>query len=178
MAELHTLARPYGRAAFELAREAGTLSQWSQMLRALGAALADPATAAKLAEPTLTREQLAAKLDAALSDLFDQTQRNFVRVLAANGRLVLLPAVAEEFESLKADAERRVEVEITTAAPVDAAQQQALVAAVGRKLDRGVDVVWSIDESLIGGARIKAGDLVIDASVAGELDRLRHALVA
>jgi F-type H+-transporting ATPase subunit delta len=178
MAELHTLARPYAKAVFALAVESGALKQWSETLKPLAAAFSDPQIAHLIGQPALTREQLANQLDQALGSVLDQAARNFLRVLTINGRLSLLPAVAAEFEAMREEIERRIEVEITTAVVVEAAQQQLLVAAVAKKLAREVDVSWKVDDALIGGAMVRAGDLVIDGSVAGELDRLRHALAA
>jgi F-type H+-transporting ATPase subunit delta len=101
-----------------------------------------------------------------------------VRLLAENNRIALLPAIAAEFEALKAEAEKRVEVDITTATDIDAAQKQTLAGAIGKRLSREVEVTWHTDASLIAGAVIRAGDLVIDHSVVDELTQLRHALTA
>jgi F-type H+-transporting ATPase subunit delta len=173
MAELSTLARPYAKAAFELAHAARTLPHWSQMLQTLARAAADPQVAGLLGNPRLSRGDVAAALIGALGETLDAQGRNFVKLLAEYNRLPLLPAIAEQYEALKAEAERRVEVEITTAAPVDAAQQSRLVDAVRRRLARDVEVQWKTDPALLAGAQIRAGDLVIDGSVAGELGQLR-----
>lgn len=178
MAELATLARPYAKAVFELARDGGRYADWSAILGGLADAVRDPKVAAWIGHPALGRGQLADDLIAALGDKLDTQARNLLKLLTEYDRLRLAPAIAAEFEALRADAERRVEVEIATAAPVDPAQQTTLVEAIKRKLGREVDVTWTTDESLLAGALIRAGDLVIDASVTGELDRLRHALIA
>lgn len=177
MAELSTAARPYAKAVFELAQSAGTLADWSRQLQALAALVADPQVAALIGHPAVSREQLAGLLiDGA--KLSDDGARNLVKLLAENKRLPLLPMIAEQFEALKNAAEQRVDVEITTAAAVDEAERKTLVDAVARRLSREVAVSWHTDETLLAGARIRAGDLVIDASMAAELDKLRHALVA
>lgn len=178
MAELSTLARPYAKAAFELAHAAQALPHWSQMLKTLARAAADPQVAVLLSNPRLSRSDVASALIAALGETLDAQGRNFVKLLAEYNRLALLPAIAEQYEVLKAEAERRVEVEITTAAPVDPAQQTKLVDAVRKRLAREVDVQWKTDPALLAGAQIRAGDLVIDGSVSGELEHLRQALMA
>jgi F-type H+-transporting ATPase subunit delta len=178
MAELRTLARPYAKAVFELAREAGAFQHWSQTLRTLSAAVTDPKVAVLLADPRLSRHDLAGVLTAALGAKLDGPGRNLASLLAENHRLTALPAIAEGFEALRAEAEKRVEVEITTAAAVAEAGQQALVAAVRKRLAREVKVEWKTDPALVAGAVIRAGDLVIDGSVAGELAGLRAALAA
>jgi F-type H+-transporting ATPase subunit delta len=178
MAELHTLARPYAKAVFELAREAKALPHWSQMLKTLAGAMAEPKVAALLANPRLSRDDVAAVLTSALGDKLDAQGRNFVGLLTEYGRLKALPAIAEEFEALRAAAERRVEVEITTAVAVAAPQQQALLDALRKRLERELQVSWKTDAALVAGAVIRAGDLVIDGSVSGELAQLRQAVVA
>jgi F-type H+-transporting ATPase subunit delta len=178
MAELQTLARPYAKAVFELARQGNALQQWSQTLRTLNGAVSDKNVAALLADPRLSRHDVARVLIAALGERLDGQGRNLVQLLAENGRLAAVPAIAGEYEALRAEAERRVEVEITTATAVAEPQQQALVGAVRKRLEREVQVSWKTDAALIAGAVIRAGDLVIDGSVAGELEQLRQAVAA
>jgi F-type H+-transporting ATPase subunit delta len=175
--ELSTLARPYARAVFELAQESGTLPAWSQTLKSLAAIVADAGTAAQLQDPRLSRSEVGAVLSAALGQGLGAQAHNLVRLVADNNRVVLLPEIAAEFEVLRAQAERRVEVDITTAAAVDAGQREQLAQTVRRKLDREVDITWNTDAALLGGAVIRAGDLVIDGSVSGELAHLRQALL-
>jgi F-type H+-transporting ATPase subunit delta len=178
MADLHTLARPYAKAAFELAQEGGALPAWSDSLKALAAAVADPQIAVVTNHPALSPADLGSLLISALGDRLDAQGRNFVRLLADNGRVEVAPAIAVEFERLRSEAERRVEVEITTAVSVDDAQRKSLSDAVRKRLGLDAQVAWKVDEALIAGALIRAGDLVIDGSAAGELDRLRQVLAA
>lgn len=177
MAELSTLARPYAKAVFELARDERMLAEWSAMLAGLAAAVRDPGVAGAIGHPAIGRGQLAEVLIEAMGGAATAQSKNLLRLLSEYNRLKLVPAIAGQFEALRAEHERRVEVEITTAAPVDAAQQQALVAAVKKKLNRDIHVAWTTDASLIAGAQIRAGDTVIDGSISGELARLRQALV-
>ena len=177
MAELQTLARPYAKAAFELACEAQALPQWSQTLKALAGVTADAEIASLLANPRLSRSDVAAVLISALGDQLDAQGRNFLGLLAENKRIAALPAIAEEYETLRAAAEKRVDVEITTATVVAEAQKQALIGAIRKRLAREVQVEWKTDGALVAGAVIRAGDLVIDGSIAGELALLRQAVI-
>jgi F-type H+-transporting ATPase subunit delta len=177
MAELSTLARPYAKAVFELARDGKQLAEWSALLAGLATAVRDPQVAAAIGHPSIGRGQLADVLAQAMGGKATTESKNLLRLLSDYNRLKLAPAIAAQFEALRAEHERRVEVQIATAAPVDAAQQQALVAAVKKKLNRDVNVEWTTDPSLIAGAQIRAGDTVIDGSISGELARLRQALV-
>ena len=177
MAEPSTLARPYAKAVFELARDESKLAEWSAMLEGLAAAVKDPGVAKAIGHPAIGRGQLADVLIQAMGSKATEQAKNLLRLLSEYGRLKLAPAIAGQFEALRAEHERRVDVQIVSAAPVDAAQQKALVEAVKKKLNRDVNVEWKTDPSLIAGAQIRAGDTVIDGSISGELARLRQALV-
>jgi F-type H+-transporting ATPase subunit delta len=177
MAEVSTLARPYAKAVFELARDEGKLADWSALLAGIAAAVRDKQVAAAIGHPAVGRGQLADVLIQIMGSKATEHGKNLLRLLSEYSRLKLAPAIAEQFEALRAEHERRVDVEIVSAAPVDAAQQKALVDAVKKKLDRDVNVQWKTDPALIAGAQIRAGDTVIDGSISGELARLRQALV-
>jgi F-type H+-transporting ATPase subunit delta len=177
MAELSTLARPYAKAVFELARDEGKLADWSALLAGLAAAVSDKQVASAIGHPAIGRGQLADVLIQAMGSQPTEHAKNLLKLLSEYNRLKLAPAIAAQYEALRAEHEKRVDVEIVSAAPVDAAQRQVLVAAVQKKLNREVNVQWKTDPSLIAGAQIRAGDTVIDGSISGELARLRQALV-
>ncbi|MDB5986390.1 MAG: synthase subunit delta [Nevskia sp.] len=178
MAELQSLARPYAKAVFELARETNALPAWSQTLATLALTASDAQVVAEIGNPRFSRGDAAKLIIGALGERLNAQAQNLVRLLAENHRIALLPALATEFEALKAEAEKRVEVDITTASEIDSAQKQSLASAIGKRLSREVEVTWNTDASLIAGAVIRAGDLVIDGSVADELTQLRHSLVS
>lgn len=175
MAELSQIARPYAKAVFELAREQGDYRPWSALLEKLAALVSDPQLRPLLNHPRVTRAALTEALIQGLGAT-DAKASNLVRLLAENGRLVSAPEIATQFESLRAEAERTVEVGITSAVTLPEAQRNALVAAIGKRLSREVQVEWSVDPELIAGAVIRAGDTVIDGSALGELRRLQTAL--
>ena len=177
MAEASTLARPYAKAVFELARDEGKLAEWSALLSGLAGAVRDKSVAAAIGHPAVGRGQLAEVLIQVMGGKVSEHARNLLRLLSEYDRLRLAPLLAEQFEALRAEHEKRVDVQIVSAAPVDAAQQKALVDAVKKKLNRDVNVEWKTDPSLIAGAQIRAGDTVIDGSISGELARLRQALI-
>lgn len=172
MAELSTLARPYAKAVFEIAREGRSFAAWSKQLAALVEAVQQPQIAAVLGHPALTRAALAEVVAKTAGDALDAQGQALVRLLAENGKLTAVPELRAQFEQLRAEHEARVAVEITSAAPVAEAQKAALSQAVAKRLQREVEITWSTDESLVAGALIRAGDLVIDGSVRGELERL------
>lgn len=180
MAENSTLARPYARAVFELARDKGAFDRWSKTLSVLSALSGDKSVQAMLASPKAApavRAEVLAELADKAGQKLDQQGRNFVQLLAENRRLGLLPEIAADFERLRAEAENTLEVEIKAAMPVDAAEQKRIADALQQKLGRKITLKYVQDKSLIGGAVIRAGDLVIDGSVREKLSRLTAALI-
>lgn len=173
---LSDLARPYAVATFELASASGRRAEWSDMLELLAAVVSDERMAAALRVPRRSAEERAGLVLSIVDDYIDDGARNLVRLMAANGRLTQLPGVAERYEALRADAERRVDAHVTAASELDDEQRARLAQALRQRLDRDVQLYCDVDESLIGGVVIRAGDRVIDGSIRGRLQRLASAL--
>jgi F-type H+-transporting ATPase subunit delta len=172
MAEISTLARPYAQAVFDLAQQGKTLTQWSDTLKLLASITSDGRMQAAIGNPRLTKAQLSGLLVDVAGAQLSETARNFVGLLVENGRLALLPAIAEQFEALRAEAEATMTAEVTSAFELSATQRSELAAALKKRTGREVTIVSRIDADLLGGAVIRAGDLVIDGSVAGQLTKL------
>jgi len=177
MAENVTLARPYARAAFELARETGQLGQWSEALSAMAAATRHEMLEPLLNDPTVSAEQLAGIIVQGCG-LGDGPMANFVRLLAEGRRLGTLPEIAAQYELYRSEAERTMDVEVHSATALDEAQQQKLAKALEQRLGRSVRLHVNLDESLLGGAVVKAGDLIIDGSVRTRLGKLAQSIMS
>ena len=173
MSQTLTLARPYARAAYQAARENGSTGAWSQALAFAARVAADPQVDRLLGDPRLSRADAVALLS---PEGANEAVRGFLALLAQNGRMKLLPEIAGLFEQFRAEAEQIVRAKITSAAPMTQAELDTLVSALKRRFGREVEVESGIDESLIGGAIIDTGDLVIDGSLKGKLERLQSAL--
>ena len=173
MSQSMTLARPYARAAYTAARDAGQTTQWSQALAFSARVAGDPQAARVLGDPRLSRED-AVRLVA--PEAAPEAVRNFLGLLAANGRLAVLPEISGLFEQARAEAEHIVRATITSASEMSAGELDALKAALKRRFGREVEVQTAIDPALIGGAVIDAGEVVIDGSLRGKLQRLQTAL--
>jgi F-type H+-transporting ATPase subunit delta len=176
MAELSTLARPYAKAAFEYAAQAGELQSWSDSLATAGSVAQQPNVVKLLSSPSVTAQQQATALIEICGDALDERGQNFLTVLSENHRLQLLPEISLQFDVLKANREKAVDVELVAAHELDAEQQQKLSDALSAKLERKVNMQVSLDKSLLGGAVIRAGDLVIDGSIRGRLAKLAESL--
>ncbi|MBY6211453.1 MULTISPECIES: F0F1 ATP synthase subunit delta [Microbulbifer] len=175
MAELSTLARPYAKAAFAHAQEASDLSGWSAALVTAAAVSQNEKVGELLDNPQLTSEVRAEKFLSVCGD-YDAAMQNFIKLLAENHRLPLLPEISELFEDLKAQAEATLEVEVISARPLSDEQSQRLTQALSKKFAREVHLHSAVDESLLGGAIIRAGDTVIDGTVRGRLAKLAEAM--
>ena len=176
MAETQTIARPYAQAAFLYARERQQLKEWSDMLSLLAAIAADPAMRTLIDSPHLTEQQLADLFIQVGGEHLDEKSTNFVRVLADNRRLGLLADIAALYEIQRRDAEGTVHAELVSAYPASEDQQAKVIESLRRRLGREIELTCSTDPALLGGAIIRAGDLVIDGSVSGKLERLGTAL--
>jgi F-type H+-transporting ATPase subunit delta len=175
MAERLTIARPYAKAVFALAHAAQRMPQWSKALAIAASVVADARVAALIGNPAVSAEQLVALITGVGGDAFDDSAKNFIRTLAANKRLGFLPEIAARYEQLRADAERSVDVTVTSAVELSAAQKKHYTEAMRKRLDREVHLHCEIDPSLIGGAIVRADDLVIDGSVRAGLAQLAAA---
>jgi F-type H+-transporting ATPase subunit delta len=187
MADNNTIARPYARAAFAVAGEKKNLAGWSEALDVAKEVLADGEVVKFLGNPALTDDE---KLNF-LTGLFqaaddkqsvlvgdDEQGTNFLKLLLEYGRMSVLPEIADHFDGLKAAVENTVDVTVTSAAKMSAAQEKTIVAALEERLGRNVNLSTEIDEDLIGGAVIRAGDVVIDGSLRARLAGLANALIA
>ena len=176
MAEQSTIARPYANAVFALAKQESALDRWSSMLNLLGATVQDERVQRLLDTPDVADVQKAYKLAEICGDELDDRGKRFLQVLADNDRLELIGAVRDEFEALKALEESKLEVEVVSAYPVSDDQAQRLTQALAKKFEKEVSLTSRVDDSLIGGAVIRAGDTVIDGSLRGKLEKLSETL--
>jgi len=184
MADNITVARPYAQAVFELANDAGALGPWSESLTIAGQLLADKALVEYLRNPEFSDEQrldflsgLFAKAGAKVLAGANEHGTNFVKLLLENGRAAVLPEISTHFEALKAKVENSVDATVTSATELSKTQVDEIATALKARLGREVRIETEIDENLIGGAVIRAGDVVIDGSLRARLEGLATALV-
>jgi F-type H+-transporting ATPase subunit delta len=175
MSELTTVARPYARAAFEFAVESNKIEAWSAMLSFAAKVVSNPTMAVILKGDKAAQE---------LADLFinicegqvDENGLNFIKIMAENGRLSVLPRVAELYADLELEHKKSINVNVVSAYALSKKQKIELSISLEKRLARKVNLNCSVDNSLIAGMVITAGDLVIDSSATGQLNRLSNAL--
>jgi F-type H+-transporting ATPase subunit delta len=178
MAERTTTARPYAKAIFALARQSNRLAETSSGLLRAAETVVDPRVHALLGSPHVSASQLSELVNDVAGGALDENGRNFVTLLAQNRRLGFLPEIAALFEQMKAEVENAVDVEVTSATTLTSDQESRYAAALQKKLGRSVRLRTKVDASLLGGAVLKAGDLVIDGSIKGRIERLATELTA
>ncbi|MFT4796668.1 MAG: F-type H+-transporting ATPase subunit delta [Candidatus Azotimanducaceae bacterium] len=179
MAEVEnsTAARPYARAAFSSALdEASGLMTWSRMLNQLAATVVDDVVSMALEDPRLSAEDEAALLIGIMGEELNVHGQNFVHILADYGRIALLPDICRMFEMFRANHEKTMEVQITSAFEVEEADKEILIAALKKNLQRDISITTTVDRTLLGGVVIRAEDTVTDNSVRGKLNKLSLAL--
>lgn len=177
MLEKITIARPYAQAAFEFAREQGDVAHWSGMLKLLRAIIANARMRPLLHDPRISDAQLYELVASIAGDSLSENGGNFVRILIRSERLQFMPEIADLYEAMLARAEGRVDVEVIAAYGLEKKQEEAIAAAMAERLGKKITVTGDTNESLIGGAVIRAGDSVIDASIRGRLNELKNELL-
>ncbi len=176
MTDFTTAARPYANAVYDLAHESSELDSWSDALTNLAAVVNDAQMSKLLDAPESGKSQKGELIIQVLGDKLNEQQQNLVKLMAENGRLKLMPDVLEQFEVARAKAENKVEAEVISAFELSAKQTSELVNTLKNKLGCEVTLTTTIDKSLIGGVVIKAGDIIIDASMKSQLNSLALSL--
>lgn len=178
MAERITTARPYAKAIFALARKNNTLAATAEALVLGAEVVANPAVRPLLGSPHVTAAQLSELVNGIAGNKLDENGRDFITLLALNRRLGFLPEIAALFAQMKAEVENAVDVEVTSATALSPEQESRYAAALQKKLGRTVRLRTKVDQALLGGAVLRAGDLVIDGSIKGRVERLATELTA
>lgn len=176
MAELITLARPYAKAVFTLANEKQHLDEWSKDLQLLSAVVKEESVSTLLAHPSASSESQQKLLLELVGSEINEPAARLISVLAENDRLLLLPAISEQYEALKSQMQKTVDATIVSPIALNDKQTAELVEVLKKCLNSDIRVTEEIDESLIGGVLIHAGDIVIDGSIKGKISKLAEAM--
>ncbi len=175
MSELTTVARPYAKAAFDYAVENKVITQWQEML-AFAAEVASDDTMKNILSSAMAADKLAELFNNVCGEQLDQQGQNLMKLLAENGRLQALPDIAQLFNEYKAEFDKEIDVEVTSAIKLSKKQKDSIGASLEKRLARKVKLNCNVDADIVAGVIIKAGDTVIDGSVSSKLERLSDAL--
>jgi len=177
MSSLTTLARPYAKAAFELAQSEQALAAWGDMLSLASEIVVEESMTAVLENPHVSDSQAVKIITETAGEAFNDRFRDFLSVLAANGRMLLLPQITSLYQRLREEAEKRMRVKVVSALPLDDDQAARMREALARRFDREIELESEIDADVIGGAVVYAGDQVIDGSLRGRVQKLSNSLL-
>lgn len=176
MGSLTTLARPYAKAAFELALGDEKLAEWDDLLGAVTLITADADMARWLDSPHYAASKAVEIILEALGSDGDARFQGYLGVLAGNKRLPLCGEIHRLFHDLRQEAEKRLEVRVVSAVALDDLQAERMREALARRLECEIALINDIDPGVLGGAIIYAGNQVIDGSLKGKLDRLESSI--
>jgi F-type H+-transporting ATPase subunit delta len=176
MSEAITIARPYAQAAFEEAQKLKDLKGWSAVLVSLAEVICNPEVRAVVSSPRVAMSQVESLMDGLLGKEANVQQRNFVRILAENQRLLVLPEITAIYESLRAEAEKTMDVVVDSAFELTTEQQDKIVKSLKARMGREIKLVCKVNKELLGGIVIRAGDKVVDGSARTRLGEMANAL--
>lgn len=177
MADIASIARPYAKALYELAQETASYDAWAAAVSHLAAVASDDDFSALVNDPRVEPSKITELLIDVSREHLPAGGENFVRLLVANDRLAALPDIEQQYADLVDKAQALVNAEVITAMPLSESQSAALQSALEKRLGLKVSLQETVDAALVGGAVIKAGDLVIDGSAKGRIEKLTTALL-
>ncbi len=176
MSKYEDIARPYAKAAFEFAKEHHRVAEWAVMLQALASIVSDVKVQKALMSPAYSVQQTADLVRQFSTGLLDTHGDNFLSTVAANDRVLVLPEISRQYTLLQEADAHEIEATITTAFPLSQPLEEKLIHALEKKWNVKIHLHQEIDPALIGGARLRVGDEVTDASLLGHLQHLANYL--
>ena len=177
MADNASIARPYAKAVFDLAQETNTFSEWSIALLRLADISNDDDFSALINDPRIEEARVTELLNELCKDVLPQGGDNLVTLLVQNDRTSALTDIEQQFSALVAKAQASINAEVITAMALNEEQKSSLVSALQARLGLKVNLEETVDATVVGGAIVKAGDLVIDGSAKGRIEKLTTALL-
>lgn len=176
MSRQETFARPYAKAVFELAQQENDFLKWSNMLQLAAEIAQDKDVADLMRNPQFSREALMGIFVEIGKNVFSPQMQSLLQLLSQFKRLQLLPAIHEIYEQMRAQAERLINIELISAYPIEEEQKKRFISALEKRMNRQVNLACVVDKNILGGAIIRAGDVVIDGSIQGRLAKLGDAM--
>ena len=174
MALSGSAARRYAEAIFDLAQADKAVDAFRAALDALAAGIT-PQVIRALRDPSVPVKRRLAAVDAATTGQ-PKAIRSVLLLLEQRDRIALLPDIARAFGDLVDRRAGIVKAKITTAVPLDDAQRKTFVERLEKSSGKQINASFTVDEELIGGARVQLGDHLIDSSVRAQLAALRSQL--
>ncbi len=172
------IARPYASALFDLATEAKNVPEVEKSLDELGVLIAQSDDFSNfLKSPVIPSNVKIALIDKIVTKAgLPELVANFVRLVAKNARLFVLPAIVPAFDEMAAKQRGEIRAEVTSAVPLNKKQLSSLGATLKKQLSKSVTLDTNVDPSLIGGLMVKVGSRMIDTSIKTKLTAMKIAM--
>lgn len=177
MADNASIARPYAKAVFDLAQETNAFDAWTAALEQLAVISNDADFSTLISDPRVEGSKVAELLTDLTKDSLPEGGVNFINLLVQNDRIESLADIGQQFSELVAKAKALVNAQVITAKALTDDQKSSLASALETRLGLKVELEETVDADLIGGAIIKAGDMVIDGSAKGRIEKLTNTLM-
>lgn len=173
MRENATLARPYAKAIFAIAKEHKTTKEWGGCLFALSEVV--EAIKPYLHDHRHTFHTVSDVFVKTLSPkLPDPLLKNFIEVLVKKKRLVLLPEIAQLYDRLRLHMEGKVKATLFSPDELDENQKLEYQRLIEQQFSRKAEMTYQVNESLLGGYRAVVGNYIVDGSVPGLLNQMKN----
>ena len=172
------LARRYVTAVYELAGEGKKLSKLTSDLEVLGKILETSKDFQRMTNSPIvdTASQIAAIEEVGKKSKFGPITTNFLKVVATNGRLDVLPEILKAYKAKIAEQDGEITAEITSSVKLTAAVVKNIQSELSKKTKKKVIVTENVDPSIIGGLLVKIGSKMYDFSVKSQLNKIRNEL--
>ncbi len=175
---MEEIARVYADALFEAARDKDELElvheQLGQFVEALGSS---NDMRVFFFSPYFSSAEKRAGISRALEGAGSELV-NFLELLAEKHRMPAIFRIKARFDELWAEANRRLEVTLTSAVALDQAVVDQVGREVERQTERTIDLDSRVDPEILGGLVLRVGNMVVDASLRSKLERLRKEVAA
>lgn len=172
MVDVANIARPYAKAIFELALQRNELTEWQQRLSNLALVTSDKDMQRIINNPQISKKEIVELFKGILGKDLNKEGENLLTLLFSRNRIKILAAIAKQYHRLLMEHERVIEVKVVSAFKLHPQQIEKLKYALARRLKCDVTINAVVDETILGGAKIYAKDLVIDGSLRGKINRL------
>ncbi len=173
-----TTARRYAEAIFQIAQRDGTVDAWLDQLARTAAAVADAGVVRRLEDPAVPFAERHDVFRALLGRDMLKPLYNLVGITLRRRRLELLPGISREYRRLYNRQAGITEATATSAAQLDDREVAALRERLETRTGGRVELSLAVDPALLGGIQVRMGDLLLDGSVRGRLERLRDRIIS
>lgn len=178
MSEKITVARPYAKAIFLIAKKDNSYKEWGDFLLILKKIVSNLRVVSYLKNPMLGSLEKYNFILNICGDFLDKNAENFVKVISNNDRLLYLGDICDLYEIYKEQEQNILRVSVVSAVALKDDSKKKFFLYLSKKFNKNVSIQFFVEKKLIGGAIIKSKDKVIDGTVKGSILRLTKTLLS